>query len=46
LYSKLNDGVTSWKKVAEEIGIGFELPAEKPEVAPYYTHTELLSHVA
>jgi len=46
LYSKLKEDVTFRKKVTEEIGIGFELPADKPEVAPYCTHTELLSHVA
>ncbi len=46
LYSKLKEDVTFRKKVAEEIGIGFKLPAEKPEVAPYCTHTALLSHVA
>src|SRR4030088_3519868 len=36
----------SFKKVAEQVGIGFELPADKSEVAPYCAHTELLSHVA
>jgi hypothetical protein len=46
LYSKLKEDVTFRKKVTEEVGIGFELPAEKPEVAPYCTHAELLSHVA
>jgi integrase len=46
MYSKLKDDVTFRKKVAEEVGIGFELPAEKPEVAPCCTHTQLLSHVA
>jgi len=48
LYSKLKDDVTFRKKVVEEVGIGFELPAEPPEkveVAPYCTHTEVLSHV-
>jgi integrase len=45
-YSKLNEDVTFRKKVAEEVGIGFELPAEKPGVAPYCTHREVLSHVA
>ncbi len=34
LYSKLKEDVTLRKKVAEEVGIGFELPAEKPGVAP------------
>ena len=46
LYSKLKDDVTFRKKVAEELGIGFELPVEKTEVAPNCTHTALLSHVA
>jgi len=46
LYCKLKEDVTFRKKVAEEIGIGFELPAAKPRVAPYRTHTEVLSHVA
>lgn len=46
LYSKLKEDVTFRKKVAEQIGIGFELATEKPEVAPYCTHSELLSHVA
>jgi hypothetical protein len=45
LYSKLKDDVTFRKKVVEEVGIGFELPAEKVEVAPCCTHTETLSHV-
>jgi integrase len=46
VYSKLNEDVAFRKQVAEQVGIGFELPAEKPEVAPYCTHTTLLSHVA
>ena len=46
LYSKLKDDLTFRKKIAEEVGIGFELPAEKVEVAPCCTHTEMLSHVA
>jgi integrase len=46
LYSKLKEDETFRKKVAEQVGIGFEPPTEKPEVAPYCTHTELLSHVA
>ena len=45
-YCKLKDDVAFRKQVAEQVGIGFELPAEKPEVAPYCTHTELLSDVA
>ena len=46
VYSKLKEDVAFRKQVAEQVGIGFELPAAKPEVAPYCTHTELLSHVA
>lgn len=46
VYSKLKEDVAFRKQVAEQVGIGFELPAEKPEVAPYCTHTTLLSHVA
>ena len=40
------EDVTFRKRVAEEVRIGFELSAEKSEVAPCCTHTELLSHVA
>src|SRR2546430_4566752 len=36
-YSKLKDDVTIRKKVAEQMGIGFELPTEKLEVAPNCT---------
>lgn len=46
LYSKLREDVAFRKKVAEEVGIGFELPIERAEVAPYCTHTMLLSDVA
>ena len=46
LYSKLKEDETFRKEVAEQVGIGFELPIEKPAVAPYCTHTELLPHVA
>jgi integrase len=46
LYSKLKEDVTFRKKIAEEVGIGFELPTEKPGVAPYCTHRDVLSHVA
>jgi hypothetical protein len=42
-YSKLKEDVTFRKKVAEEIGIGFELAAETLEVAPNFTQSELLS---
>lgn len=44
--SKLKDDVGFRKRVAEQVGIGFELPAEKPGVAPYCTHTAVWSHVA
>lgn len=46
VYSKLKEDVTFRKKVAEQVGIGFDLPAEKLEVAPNCTQSELLSHVA
>jgi integrase len=42
-YSKLKEDVTFRKKVAEQVGIGFELPTEKLEVAPNCTQSELLS---
>src|SRR5208337_402896 len=42
-YSKLKEDVTFRKKVAEQVGIGFELPIEKFEVAPNCTQTVLLS---
>src|SRR5580698_4840442 len=34
VYSKLKEDVAFRKKVAEQVGIGFELPAEKPESHP------------
>jgi hypothetical protein len=46
VYSKLKEDVAFRKKVAEQVGIGFELPAEKPEVAPICTQSELLSTIA
>jgi integrase len=46
LYSKLKEDVTFRKKVAEQVGIGFELPGEKPEPAPNCTQSELSSHLA
>ena len=46
LYSKLKEDVTFRKKIAEKVGIGFELSAEKLEVAPNCTQSELLSYVA
>jgi len=39
-YSKLKDDVAFRKKVAEQVGVGFELPVEKPEVAPKCTQSE------
>jgi integrase len=45
-YCKLNEDVAFRKKVAEQMGIGFELPTEKPEVAPNCTQSELLSTFA
>jgi site-specific recombinase XerD len=42
-YSKLKEDVPFRKKVAEQVGIGFELPTEKNEVAPNCTQSELLS---
>jgi integrase len=45
LYSKLKEDVTFRRKVAEQVGIGFELPAEKPEPAPNCIQRELLSHL-
>jgi hypothetical protein len=46
VYSKLKDDVAFRQKVAEHVGIGFEFPAEKPELVPNCTLSELLSHVA
>jgi hypothetical protein len=46
VYNKLKEDVTFRKKIVEEVGIGFEIPAEKPGVAPYCTHREVLLHVA
>ncbi len=45
-YSKLKEDVAFRKKVAGQVGIGFELPAENPEVAPNCTQSDLLSTVA
>jgi integrase len=42
-YSKLKEDVTFRKKAAEQVGIDFELPAQKLEVAPNCTQSELLS---
>jgi hypothetical protein len=43
VYSKLKDDVAFRRKVAEEVGIGFELPREKSEVAPICTQSGSLS---
>jgi integrase len=45
-YSKLKEDVPFRKKVVEQVGIGFELPADKREVAPNCTQSELLSTFA
>jgi len=42
-YSKLKEDVAFRKKVAEQVGIGFELPNEKLEFAPNCTQSDLLS---
>jgi integrase len=46
VYCKLSEDVAFRKKVAEQVGIGFELPAEKLEAAPNCTQSELLSTFA
>jgi Phage integrase family len=43
VYSKLKDDVAFRRKVAEQVGIGFELPEEKPEVAPICTQSVSVS---
>ena len=45
VYCKLKEDVAFRKKVAEQVGIGFNLPTQKPEVAPNCTQSELLLHV-
>jgi integrase len=45
-YSKLKEDVMFRKKIAEQVGIGFEFPAETSEVAPNCTQSELLSTFA
>lgn len=42
-YNKLKEDAAFRKKLAEQVGIGFELPDEKLEVAPNCTQSELLS---
>ncbi len=46
VYSKLKDDVAFRRKVTEQVGIGFELPAEKTEVAPICTQTKSASTFA
>ncbi len=46
VFSALSDSGQILKEVAEYIAVGFVLPADQPGVAPYRTHTELLSTVA
>jgi len=46
LYSKLREDVAFRKKVAEQVGIGFELPGEIPEPAPNCTQSESASGLA
>jgi site-specific recombinase XerD len=43
VYSKLKDDVAFRKKVAEQVGIGFELQTEKAEVAPICTQSVSVS---
>jgi integrase len=43
VYSKLKEDVEFRKKVAEQVGIGFELSEETPAFAPKCTQTTLLS---
>jgi integrase len=45
-YSKLKEDVPFRKKVVEQVGTGFKLPATKPKVAPNCTQSQVLSHVA
>jgi len=42
-YGKLKGDVTFRKKVAEQVGVGLELPAENVELAPNCTQSELSS---
>jgi integrase len=45
-YSKLKEDVAFRKKVAEQVGIGFELPATDEEVAPNCTQSESSARTA
>ena len=44
--ARLKEDVAFRKKVAEQVGIGFELPAEKAEVAPICTQSGSVSTFA
>jgi integrase len=46
VYSKLKEDVVFRKKVAEQVGIGFELPNKKPAPAPNCTQSEMLPRLA
>jgi integrase len=46
VYSKLKEDVAFRKKVAEQVGIGFELPAQKPDLAPICTQSGSVSTCA
>jgi integrase len=46
VYSKLKEDVTFRKRVTEQVGIGFELLAEKPKPAPNCTQAVLLSNIS
>jgi hypothetical protein len=45
-FSELKEDVPFRNKVVEQVGVGFELPAEKREVAPNCTQSQLLSTFA
>jgi hypothetical protein len=45
-YSKVKEDETYRKQVAEQVGIGFELPASDTDVAPNCTQSELLARTA
>ena len=45
-YCKLKEDVAFRKKVAEQVGIGFELPASDSDVAPNCTQSELPARTA
>ena len=46
VYSKLKDDVAFRRKVAEQVGIGFDLPIEKVQAAPICTQSGSLSTFA